>query len=371
MWAVLLAGCVASGPRLRPQASSPGPAVWLLDVEDEAVAVLEVARPARGDGVEVQARGARVQVSLKFANGVRVTPLVKTVGGGKPVLLRREVPSQGPGARARLATAAREERYVEALRALGEVAERQRDDAAVEVLETLSEEALRTMAESNEGNLLLGRLFDALTSGYVTAEEMESAARLLAAEAQRKYRTPEEFVEAAGQVRVFPYEAMGLTKGGAPLTAWLGEGGRVGVSLTPRSFENEYRAEAATLYGLHYELEPDELVGVKLYDEGGRVVYVPALYLVLLSHEDSARVGWKMVEAGVLGLSLGAAVLAEAGVEAGVAARVLLACDRVAVAMGVATSLLLEHRGWLLERFGDEGRAFVYGLEVIHSALAV
>jgi len=34
--------------------------------------------------------------------------------------------------------------------------------------------------------------------------------------------------------------------------------------------------------------------------------------------------------------------------------------------MGVTTSLLLEHRGGLLERFGDEGRAFVYGLEVFH-----
>jgi hypothetical protein len=39
--------------------------------------------------------------------------------------------------------------------------------------------------------------------------------------------------------------------------------------------------------------------------------------------------------------------------------------------MGLATSLLLEHRGWLVERFGVEGRGLVYGLEVFHSALAV
>jgi hypothetical protein len=66
-----------------------------------------------------------------------------------------------------------------------------------------------------------------------------------------------------------------------------------------------------------------------------------------------------MVEAGALGLSLGAGVLAETGVEAGVAARVLTACDKVAVAMGVVTSLVLEHRGWLLERFGEGGRGLV------------
>ncbi|HYO56702.1 HNH endonuclease [Archangium sp.] len=325
--------------------------------------MLEVTNPAQGDGVEVKKQGPQVQVSLRFANGVRVTPLVKTVWG--------EVPGPEPGAQGRLASAVREERYEEALRALEEVAGRQRDNAAVEVLETLPEEALRRMAVSREGNLLLESLFNALTSGYVTQQEMRLAAGLLAAEAQRRYPTPEELVRAAGQVRVFPYEAMGLTKGGAPLTARLREDGRIGLSLTPRSFENKYRAEAATLYGLHYELEPDELVGVKLYDEGGGRVYVPALYLLLLSHEDSARVAWKMVEAGALGLSLGAGVLAETGVEAGAAARVLMACDRVAVAMGVATSLLLEHRGWLLERFGDEGRGFVYGLEVFHSALAV
>jgi hypothetical protein len=343
----------------------------LLDVEDEAVALLEVASPAQGDGVEVKKQGPQVQVSLRFANGVRVTPLVKTVGGGKPVLLRREVPGSRPGAPARLALAVREEWYEEALRTLEEVDGRQRDNAAVEALETLPEEALRRMAVSREGNLLLESLFDALTSGYVTRQEMRLAAGLLAAEAQRRYPTPEDLVRAAGQVRVFPYEAMGMTKGGAPLTARLREDGKIGLSLTPRSFENKYRAEAATLYGLHYELEPDELVGVKLYDEGGGRVYVPALYLLLLSHEDSARVAWKMVEAGALGLSLGAGVLAETGVEAGVAARVLIACDRAAVAMGVVTSLLLEHRGWLLERFGEGGRGFVYGLEVFHSALAV
>ncbi|WP_075207559.1 HNH endonuclease [Archangium violaceum] len=345
--------------------------MWLLDVEDEAVALLEVANPALGDGVEVKKQGPQLQVSLRFANGVRVTPLVKTLGGEKPILLRREVLGARPGAPARLASAIREERYEEALRALQAVDGQQRDNVAVEALETLPEETLRRMAVSHEGNLLLGNLFDALASGYVTQQEMKLAAGLLAAEAQRRFPTPEEFVRAAAQVRVFPYEAMGLTKGGAPLTARLREDGKIELNLTPRSFENKYRAEAATLYGLHYELEPDELVGVKLHDEGGGRVYVPALYLLLLSHEDSARVAWKMVEAGALGLSLGAGVLAETGVEAGVAARMLIACDKVAVAMGVITSLLLEHRGWLQERLGDGGRGLVYGLEVFHSALAV
>lgn len=371
LWAVLLAGCAASGPRVKPEALAPAPAVWLLDVQDAPVALLEVSHLAPGDRVEVKSQGPELQVSLRFAHGVRVTPLVRRVSGTTPVFLRSEDSHSGQGARTRLTRAVREARYEEARRALAEVAEREQDNVSREVVAALPEEALRRMALHREGNLLLESLFDAMTSGHVRPEELEQAARLLAAEAQRRHLTPEAFVSAVERARIFPYEAMGLTKGGAPLTAGKREDGRIWVELTPRSFEDKYRAEAVTLYGLEYVLEPDELVGVRLYDEGGGVVYVPALYLLLLSHEDSARVGWKMVEAGALGLSLGAGALVEAGVEAGVAARVLVACDRVAVAMGLATSLLLEHRGWLMERFGVEGRGLVYGLEVFHSALAV
>ncbi len=357
LWAVLLAGCAASGQRVKQEALAPAPAVWLLEVQDAPVALREVSHLAPGDRVEVKSQGPELQVSLRFAHGVRGT--------------RSEDSHSGQGAHPRLTRAVREARYEEARRALAEVAEREQDDVSREVVAALPEEALRRMALHREGNLLLESLFDAMTSGHVRPEELEQAARLLAAEAQRRHLTPEAFVRAVERARIFPYEAMGLTKGGAPLTAGKREDGRIWVELTPRSFEDRYRAEAATLHGLEYVLEPDELVGVRLYDEGGGVVYVPALYLLLLSHEDSARVGWKMVEAGALGLSLGAGALVEAGVEAGVAARVLVACDRVAVAMGLATSLLLEHRGWLVERFGVEGRGLVYGLEVFHSALAV
>lgn len=260
LWAVLLAGCAASGPRVKPEAPAPAPAVWLLDVQDAPVALLEVSRLTPGDRVEVKSQGPELQVSLRFAHGVRVTPLVRTVSGATPVLLRREDSRSGQGARPRLTRAVREARYEEARRALAELAEREQDDVSREVVAALPEEALRRMAQDSEGNLLLESLFDAMTSGHVTAEELEQASRLLAAEAQRRHPTPEEFVRAVERARIFPYEAMGLTKGGAPLTAGNREDGRIWVELTPRSFEDKYRAEAATLYGLEYVLEPDELV---------------------------------------------------------------------------------------------------------------
>ena len=76
MCAVLLAGC-AAGPRFQPEAASPAAALWLLDVGNEPVALLEVAHPAAGDRVEVNAQGPQMEVALSFANGVRVTPPVK------------------------------------------------------------------------------------------------------------------------------------------------------------------------------------------------------------------------------------------------------------------------------------------------------
>ncbi|HLM47880.1 MAG TPA: hypothetical protein VK458_28715, partial [Myxococcaceae bacterium] len=243
LWAVLLAGCAASGPRVKPEALAPAPAVWLLDVQDAPVALLEVSHLAPGDRVEVKSQGPELQVSLRFAHGVR----------------RSEDSDSGQGARPRLTRAVREARYEGARRALAEVAEREQDDVSREVVAALPEEALRRMALHREGNLLLESLFDAMTSGHVRPEELEQAARLLAAEAQRRHLTPEAFVRAVERARIFPYEAMGLTKGGAPLTAGKQEDGMIWVHLTPRSFEDKYRAEAATLHGLEYVLEPDEL----------------------------------------------------------------------------------------------------------------
>lgn len=166
LWAVLLAGCAASGPRVKPEALAPAPAVWLLDVQDAPVALLEVLHLAPGDRVEVKSQGPELQVSLRFAHGVRVTPLVRSVSGTTPVLLRSEDSHSGQGARPRLTRAVREARYEEARRALAEVAEREQDDVSREVVAALPEEALRRMALHREGNLLLESLFDAMTSQW-------------------------------------------------------------------------------------------------------------------------------------------------------------------------------------------------------------
>ena len=246
VWAVLLAGC-AAGPKWKPEAPSPAPTMWLLDVENQPVALLEVARPTRGDRVEVQAQGPQVEVSLRFAHGVRVTPLVKQVGGHKPVLLRCSASDTAPGACARLAQATLAGRYAEALLALGQVQEPERDDASLEALAPLSEEMLRAMATHPEGHRLLVALFASLTSGYVSEEERQWASALLAAEAQRKYPFPEAFATAASHAPLIPYEAMGFTKAGSPLTAVLREDGKLAVFLSTHIYHGKYLAEAATL----------------------------------------------------------------------------------------------------------------------------
>ena len=52
------------------------------------------------------------------------------------------------------------------------------------------------MARGAEGNLLLERLFDELTSGSVSEDEMKQASLLMAIEVQRRYPSPESFAQA-------------------------------------------------------------------------------------------------------------------------------------------------------------------------------
>lgn len=93
LWAVLLAGCAASGPRVKPEALAPAPAVWLLDVQDAPVALLEVSHLAPGDRVEVKSQGPEIQVSLvrrevhRLANPY--TGGMSIWGGGHPRSARK------------------------------------------------------------------------------------------------------------------------------------------------------------------------------------------------------------------------------------------------------------------------------------------
>lgn len=169
---------------------------------------------------------------------------------------------------------------------------------------------------------------------------------------------------------MFSYRAGGFTViTDAPLTAYRTPSGSIAVHLTSRSASTEYLEEFSTLPGLDLELAPDAVVGVKLYDEGGRIVFAPAAYLLQVSNGGDLAVALKMMEAMGLGFGLGAEVLS-AGIEARLLARVLVACDRAALGLGVVASIVNEHRGWILSRFGEQGRSFLRVVDGVNSVVA-
>src|SRR5262249_53374143 len=78
----------------------------------------------------------------------------------------------------------------------------------------------------------------------------------------------------------------------------------------------------------------------------------------------------KMGEAVGYGLSFGLGGAGAAASSTGFA-RVLFWADRIAIVLGAITSVVREHRGWIIERFGEKGRRFGHAIDVVNSAVAL
>ncbi|HLL52529.1 MAG TPA: hypothetical protein VK447_03225, partial [Myxococcaceae bacterium] len=363
------AGRVTAGPSLAPGGT------WLLYVRDQPVAEVEIAEPSRNNRVDVRVRDQAVKVTLRHQGAARLRPLVHQLEGGLPVVFNEEAPS--PSASQQwLRQSVAEGRYAEvqeALRALPL-------EEWTALVKSMWDETLLVLARAPGGLALLEQLFSGLTSGGVGEAEARQAQRILAAVAQ--LRPPEEFAKAvlSPKTKRIPYRASGITvSDSTPLDARWRADGKIEVQLNSRVFRPGYREEALTLEGLRFfVLDADEVVGVTLYDEGGKEVFAPALILLQLANADRHRIELKMLEPAALGAGLGlsaaglgAGALMEGGVEASVLARVLAICDVAALGLGVAASILDEHRGWILSRFGEDGSALLWATDRVNSAVAL
>jgi hypothetical protein len=250
-----------------------------------------------------------------------------------------------------------------------------RDDVAYELTRRAGDTELDRMAASADGRRVLDRLYDEMTGGSVSEEETVQANRILAAKTRRI--TPEEFAAGMAGAKIFPYRLPGLTVfNDAPIIAERRSGGRVWVRQPVRVLgTDEFRADTRTLPSRAFtsgiELPENEVVGVHMYDLGGVVHYRPALYLVQLANETTTTVYQKIGEAAALGLTLGSGAVVGGGAELGLGARALLWADRAAFALGTLTSVIGEHRGWILERFGASGAAFLRYVDMVNSAVVL
>ncbi len=254
---------------------------------------------------------------------------------------------------------------------LEELGNSDRDDVSFEMTQAASDDQLAGMAETAAGRKFLDRLYDEITSGPADEKELAQAERILMAKAGRI--KPKKFMNADKYAMVIPFSASGFTKfNSASLSVYRMDNGNIWV----RSHMKTEHWKDAKLSPEHYdilysgmEMDPDTIVGVYLYDEGGKIVYMPALYLLQLSNTDSTKVGMMAGEAFVTGLTLGLGGEAVALGETANASRaaiwgaraftVLKWTDRAATVFAAASTLINDHRGWILEKFGDEGSEFL------------
>jgi hypothetical protein len=254
---------------------------------------------------------------------------------------------------------------------LDELGSTNRDDVSLAFMEAATEADLAMLVQASDGRALLDRLYDELTSGSVAADEQRQADRIMAAKGSRI--SPQDFVAGVAKAKIFSFKLSGtLTGDDAPIHAERRGGGKVFVDTPSRVVNNpDFREETQTRgrQASAEELPEDEIIGVKMYDLGGDTIYRPALYLVELSNASTRHTLGVASEAFFFGLTLGSGALVGKG--ATVTARVLLAADRVAFAVGTMSSILRDQRDWIVERFGDNGKTFLHYVDMIHSAVAI
>ncbi|HYV47872.1 MAG TPA: hypothetical protein VFA20_23595 [Myxococcaceae bacterium] len=316
---------------------------WLVYAREVPVARVTLAGTSRGNVVDLAVRGGTAEVTLRHQGQATLT-LVQSPPGMKVALRAVDVRALARG-------------DFDAVEREVEVAPPGHDDdTAREVLQGTADEELAHALQSERGRRAVARLYSALTDGSIWDDERAQARRVLTAYAQRI--GPERLARAVEDegTKVIPLRGFGATVA-SPVSLRVelaGDGLDVFVNTKVYAYPE---AKTLPLDWLRLHVGYDEVVGVRLYDEGGATRFAPALYLLEVAHQDARRTLLKCGEAFTFGVTLGAGgAVAAAG---GRVATALLWCDRAAVALGAVTSVVDEHRAWILEKYGERGARFL------------
>lgn len=154
---------------------------------------------------------------------------------------------------------------------------------------------------------------------------------------------------------------LGIGKVGSRIYAERRPGGRIWVKLTMlvRS-ASAYRPDAKSLplelFTSGVVIPDNQLVGVRFVDEGDRVAYGPALWLVSLANDNLTHTYWQWVEIASLALGGLSGVVAKA---AGISARAALALKIAEASITGLSILVNDHRYWFVSKFGPGSVAAV------------
>jgi hypothetical protein len=254
-----------------------------------------------------------------------------------------------------------------------------RDDVAVTLIGAATQSDLEALSASAPGSKLLLRLYDEATSGEALEDEIKAADRVQRAIAQRI--DPKRLIEAPQKAPILPFSSIGWTKfSSASLSVHRLPNGNIWVRshMTNEHWKDAKRIPTVAItYGGGIEMAPTDLIGLYQYDEGGKIIYVPALHLLKLSNQETTKAGHMMGEAVLTGLTLGMGGEAVAGGEAAAATwtarglSVLKWADRAATAVSIASTLINDHRGLIIKHFGKDGETFLEHWGTVERVVAI
>ena len=263
------------------------------------------------------------------------------------------------------------------------------DDIAARFLTLQSPDRLEAYAATDEGRVMLGVLYDALITGDVTGFERLQADRILAAKA-KTVRAPAaaDIAKAVREPAIFPLATSWDST--ATIRAELLPNAKVKVYYDSRTGlgSKEFARERASLYDRYGEsvysgiiLEADEPVIVKLFDQGGSIVTVPAIKLIDFFNQQKEDTLSKIKTVSVMGATVGLGGIGAGGI--------LGWADTIAFAINAGTLFINANRDVIAKTaFGRRfmqawdvaegmveyytwGRLGVDGLKLVHATVSV
>jgi hypothetical protein len=243
------------------------------------------------------------------------------------------------------------------------------DNVSAAFIELQSDFRLETFAGVDDGRAMLNVLYQAIMTGSVTSYERKQGERIL--DALKKGVPVNKYLADVEQAKIFPARNMGLTRFSYAVFSAKLQNGKVRVYYGDTHVDSDmFKKDLATLGGYRaarngFELDPDQIVGVTLHDQGGVTVFVPALALIDFANQLSEHTLSLARTAFIAGLTVGAGGVGAAG-----GSRVLVWADRAVAAYSAVAMVVDEHRDWMLETFPSFGPDLLDAMDRVNGIVA-
>ncbi|MEL4304470.1 hypothetical protein [Methanococcoides sp. LMO-2] len=227
---------------------------------------------------------------------------------------------------------------------------------AISFLENTSDKDLLRIGKNPDGRKALSLLYHALTYSS-NSKASEHTNRIMAT---LSYLDAKQFVGKIVNKEKIPLipTSAAMFRGILPF-AYLNKDGNILLNIGYLSSLNEkYKKEISTLPDSVSTMDgamfkPDQLIGIVNYDQGGIVMYRPAIYLLQMNKKSLEAVSdkiWTSVELGVsigtLGVGLAPSILEKAA-------------EITTIALTAINIAVKEYQGWIISNYKEKGKEFI------------